>query len=365
MYKQTQHHYKHLFERQVENFIQHYFTLPLAKVNFTIALGISAGSDSVALLHYCTHLRTKYPNLKFVVLHFNHQSRPLENEQEQKFVVKLCQKYHFPYYIKNYEATDHSELAWREARKIFFAESMAKINDNCQIWLAHHLDDSWEWSQMQQAKSGNISGCLGIPVRHGKIFRPFLSVSKKQILNYLKQQTQMFLEDSTNSNTAYERNWWRIHILKSMKKKYPNVLKHYVQRSMELALELNLVLGQTGSAKNYVYDNETHLFYFESKNKIQHSIHLIKKSLHQLSKLHRMKIDKQLKSLIQCYENRKKGPISFSGSVKAFVGKNYVILTSKNNFIISNDILNVILRLQIQEEHNKNLKYSPCDNYRR
>lgn len=284
-------------------------------------------------------------------MHFNHRSRPEENEQEQSFVKTLAQTFNFNFHVESYQGTHHSEEQWRKARYNFFHTIIEKHilqhHRSPQLWLAHHLDDSWEWSLMQQAKSGNARGSLGIPVRHGAIFRPFLSVSKKQILRYLKSYSLSFVNDSSNLNTHYERNWWRLTVLKKIQKKYPQVLKHYVQRSMELALKYNLLNGQTPLAKFHILDKHTHLFHFQVHQKAQHSVALIKKSLHHLSSHNRMKLYKQLRILFESYKKKKKGPISFSGGVKAYITHNMIILTNKKEFHFSSDILSAELKIYI------------------
>lgn len=338
MFKGNSHTYQIHFERQVENFINQYSQVPLAKAKSSIAIGVSAGADSVALLRFCIACREKHPQLDFTVLHFNHQSRPEENAQEESFVKNLCQEFNLSLRIGHMAQKGQTELAWRVARQQFFSDCIKKIDAQTQLWLAHHIDDSWEWSLMQQTKSGHVQGQLGIPVRHAFIFRPFLSVSKKQILSYLKSLEQSYLEDSSNLNIKHERNWWRRTVLKKIQQKYPQVLKHYVQRQMELALELKLIYRQTAVAQRKILDAQTHHFFLEKDQKIEHSQHLIKKSLHELCQLDRMKIRKQLKSLFQSYQNRKKGPIYFSGGVKAYLGKSSFVLTNKDNF--NSDILN-------------------------
>lgn len=341
--KQSLNLYPLRFERQVENFIDDFSRFGIKKLS-TIHLGISGGADSVALLRFCYQLKIKQPHLSFVVLHFNHQSRPAENLQEQQFVEKLSLTFGFTFICESFHGSSHSEDSWRAARYNFFQKilqpELIQKDEKPQLWLGHHLDDSWEWSLMQQAKSGNIQGCLGIPVRHGHIFRPFLCVSKKHIRRYLLAKKQTFLEDSSNSDTAYERNWWRINVLNSLQKKYPQVLKHYVQRSTELALKFNLIAGQTEQAKIHIIDSQTHRFHFSDTQKAQHSAHLIKKSLHQLSSHNRMKLYKQLRILFESYKKRNKGPISFSGGVKAYLTPNTIILTNKKDYNFNNDILN-------------------------
>ena len=336
------------FERHVESFIKTYQKSALNQELRRIGIGVSAGSDSVALLLVCCYLQTQYNNINFVVLHFNHQSRPKENEQEQNFVENLCLKYGLPFISKKNISPLQNETDWRKQRQIFFKETLLE-NQLSEIWLAHHLDDSFEWSLMQQAKSGNFQSTLGIPLKNGPIFRPFLCVTKEQIESYLKIKKQKFIFDTTNNNTNYERNWWRLHILKILKDRYPLILKHYAHRSFDLALKFNLIYLQTKPGTLIKINETTHLLYIPKGSKIHHSQNLIKNSLHYLSSKNRMKISSQLRSLINAYDNQKRGPIYFSGGVRAFLNKNTIVLTNDGNF--NNEIVNDLPLQKILTTH--------------
>lgn len=316
------------FYTHIESFLNSHLDLT-QNSSIKFAVGVSGGPDSVALLYFCHYLKKKYDSLDFIILHFNHLSRPKENLEEEQFVFQLCNNLKFRFHCKkNIDPDNKTEISWRKQRQLFFQESLAQFQCHY-LFLAHHIDDSFEWSNMQRAKSGHVKGSIGIPVINGKIFRPFMCVSKNQILNFLNKSQIKFMVDSSNMNDSHERNWWRIHILDKIKKKYPKVLHHYVQYANELALKLGVIYKQTPPAKLKIIDEQTHLYHFEKMQRVQDSFHLLRKSLHVLSSKKRMKLRQQLKSVAQAYKNNKLGPIHFTGGVKAYVYRKSILITNK------------------------------------
>ena len=104
------------------------------------------------------------------------------------------------------------------------------------IWQAHHLDDSFEWSLMQRMKSCSPGACLGIPLRRGRILRPFLCLSRDQITHFCRALGVAYLDDPSNADDRFERVRLR-RVIASLKAMYPKLLKHYaVQQNEEARL---------------------------------------------------------------------------------------------------------------------------------
>lgn len=340
--------YNSKFYSHIDSFINTYFPFNLSQPSnsYKIAVGVSAGPDSIALLYICDYLRQKYKTIQFFMLHFNHQSRPIENQNEEVFVEMLCHSLQFEFISKkNKNLTSQTEHDWRNQRHSFFNKFVERYQCKS-LWLAHHIDDSYEWSCMQKSKSGHLIGTIGIPVVNGKIFRPFMCITKNQILKFLRINNIKYMNDSSNSLDKYERNWWRHHIIKKLKAKYPKLLPHYVQSANELALKFNLIYKQTPPGKKMIIDRYHHLYIFEKNQRVQDSIYLIRESLHNLSSKKRMKLRQQLRCMIQAFQNKKIGPIHFTGGVKVYTYKKSILITNREYF--NNDNVIDLIEKNIQ-----------------
>lgn len=286
---------------------------------FSIGLAVSGGIDSMALLWAAGQLKKLFPHLHFSVLHLNHQTRPEENNHEQQLVKVAALNAQFSCHLLDLDATlwqnGFQEQKARELRYAFF-QKIAQAEGLKEIWTAHHLDDSWEWSQMQMAKSGSLKGSLGIPLRKGKFFRPFMCVTKKQITRLAFKEKISYLTDSSNSDLAFERNWWRATIETPIFKKYPKTLKHYVARQNALSCNLNTHIIPYPHLKAIAHGPHSLFIAAPSKNyHFWNHRELIHLCIIQLSGKNRGQLSHEIRKLCLASMNGKKGPMNFSGGV--------------------------------------------------
>ena len=201
----------------------------LLKSGDKLGVGVSGGSDSVALLHY---LATNKDALKIelVAIHVDHQIR--ENSgQDCKFVEKLAKelgvrfckfKIDVPALAK--ERGQSLETAAREARYEVF-RSLVKKGIINKVALAHHKNDQAETILMHIFRGSGVSGAKGMEPTSEKIFiRPLLDCSKEDILAYLKRNKLEYVNDYTNEDIAYNRNFVRNVILKEICSRWPNAV---------------------------------------------------------------------------------------------------------------------------------------------
>ncbi|MFZ9001805.1 MAG: tRNA lysidine(34) synthetase TilS [Bacteriovoracaceae bacterium] len=315
--------YAQQFLSHVENFMQEYSLFPQK----TAWVAVSGGMDSMALL-WC--LNQIMPD-QIKVLHFNHGTR-VENQKEQDLIENFCKKNNLEIYTEkgHLKATQSNfEKLARDKRKLFFSQYVAKEDV---IFTAHHLDDSFEWSLMQQLKSSHIKSSLGIPVINGRYRRPFLCVSKKHIYRLVKKENIAYCEDPSNDNIRYERNFMRKHIISNIKKRYPKYLKHYVFRQNMMAHELGLnKKAPDHQLSVYRSPNEGLFIHPELKDDFGQKQNELRAEIHRLSKGHRGKINSQIEKLLASKRSHKKGPLSFSGGVKAYMETGMIYLTSSSD----------------------------------
>ena len=94
------------------------------------------------------------------------------------------------------------------------------------ILTAHHLDDSIETLLFNLIRGSKIHGLMGIPEQNGHTLRPFLGVSKTEILQKLTEENISFRIDSTNSNDVYLRNHLRLNIISEFERINPEYRKN-------------------------------------------------------------------------------------------------------------------------------------------
>jgi len=196
-----------------------------------VLVGVSGGPDSVALLHALLALQPKW-SLRLVIAHLNHQLRGSTADQEAAFVDRLAADLGIPYEIGSINVAEYGienrlslQEAAREARYTFYDEVATKHSAN-KIALGHHADDNAESMLMHLLRGTGPLGLAGIPpVRHPRIIRPLIDLTRKEILAFLELGGFEHMIDSSNLNTKYLRNRIRLELLPDLKEHYnPNMV---------------------------------------------------------------------------------------------------------------------------------------------
>lgn len=181
-----------------------------------IAVGVSGGADSVALLRFLAALRPQF-GWDLVVCHIHHGLRGAEADRDECFVRALAEQLGLPCAVSRIDAAalalrDHIsvEEAGRTARYAFFAQT---AGEGGRIATAHTLDDSIETVLMNLVRGTGLRGLCGIPRIRGNIVRPLLDCTRAEVEDYLGALGQPYCTDSTNLTDDYTRNRIRHDIL--------------------------------------------------------------------------------------------------------------------------------------------------------
>ena len=190
-----------------------------------IAVGVSGGADSVALLRFLAALRPQF-GWDLVVCHIHHGLRGAEADRDECFVRALAEQLGLPCAVSRIDAAalalrDHIsvEEAGRMARYAFFAQT---AGEGGRIATAHTLDDSIETVLMNLVRGTGLRGLCGIPRIRGNIVRPLLECTRAEVEDYLGALGQPYCTDSTNLTDDYTRNRIRHDILPRLCALNPN-----------------------------------------------------------------------------------------------------------------------------------------------
>lgn len=176
----------------------------------TLALGLSGGGDSTALLYA---LRQIAPELKLYALIVDHGLRP-ESAREAEQAGDMARDLGAHPQILRWSQPRPSQARARQARHRLLAEACHSVGAQI-LCLGHTYDDRVETLRMRAARDGNWRTMIGpakvnpAPVwpqgRGIIIARPFLGVSRAQLRRYLTAQNARWIDDPSNENPVYER----------------------------------------------------------------------------------------------------------------------------------------------------------------
>lgn len=184
----------------------------------TTLLTISGGVDSMVMLHLFA--QSPFP---FVIAHCNFQLRGKDADGDELLVKQTAEKLNILFYSIRFETKDYAEkhkisiqMAARELRYQWF-DQLARKYSYHRIATAHHQDDNIETFFVNMLRKTGLKGLRGIQPMSGKIIRPLLFASKKDIEAYATANNILFREDKSNKSDYYIRNYIRHHIIPSFR----------------------------------------------------------------------------------------------------------------------------------------------------
>ena len=223
-----------------------------------ILVALSGGPDSVFLLHFLNKFKKKF-KIELGAAHINHRLRGKDSERDELFCNVICDELSIPFYLLRKDIKSYSkknkfslEVAGRKIRYEFF-EKISKSNQYDKIATAHNADDNAETVLLNLIKGTGIKGIAGIPVRRNDIIRPILSLTKKEILDYLEVNRFEYRIDESNLSNDFERNYLRNEVISLIKKNINPVFSNSVLNTSIILQRLNLGLAEiAGGLKSTV-----------------------------------------------------------------------------------------------------------------
>jgi tRNA(Ile)-lysidine synthase len=178
----------------------------LIRANDRLALAVSGGIDSMALVHLC-----QAAGFSFEILHVNFQLRGQESDADEAFVVDFCRRHQIPCRVKRVDTKLYAsenglslQVAARQLRYAWFTELLqTEFN---KIATAHHLNDSAETFFINLLRGTGIAGLAGIPLEQNGIIRPLLFATRPGIDGYAADHQIAWREDASNQTDDYLRN---------------------------------------------------------------------------------------------------------------------------------------------------------------
>ncbi len=209
-------------------------SLPLLYGDNKVLVAFSGGADSRALFD----LTAKYCREKgsfFYAAHVNHGIRGDEAIRDRDFCVKVAEE--CPeckeLFVLNADvpkmAAESGRSLETEARLIrySFFNNIMKENGISLLATAHNADDNLETLIFNLTRGSGARGMCGIPrtrdCESGTVVRPILHMTKKEVLEYCKENSLSFVTDSTNADTDYSRNLIRAKVIPLLEEINPDL----------------------------------------------------------------------------------------------------------------------------------------------
>lgn len=203
--------YNSLFLQKVADFIVSKQLLSSDKLHL---VGFSGGADSTALL-----MSLKMIGYSVEAIHCNFNLRGSESMRDELFCENFCKQHEIPLHKLHFDTKEYAslhhisiEMAARDLRYNYF-EQLRQALDAETICVAHHQDDSVETLLLNLCTGTGLHGLTGIKAKNRAVVRPFLSVTRNEILSFLNDIGQDYIVDSSNLIDDVKRNKIRLNLI--------------------------------------------------------------------------------------------------------------------------------------------------------
>ena len=193
-----------------------------------VLVGVSGGSDSVALLHLLAALRSRL-GIDLIVGHVDHQLR-VDSAHDAAGVAALAATLGVPLECitrdVRRESTGRGCALEDAARRVRYdaLRDIARRRGAGRLALAHTADDQAETVLMRLIRGAGLTGLTGIPTARPldevTIIRPLLGFWRSELLAYLERHQLTYREDPTNRDPAFLRNRIRMQLLPLLEREY-------------------------------------------------------------------------------------------------------------------------------------------------
>jgi len=206
----------------------------------SMTVALSGGIDSVVLLHLLYQLQKKY-HFTLNAMHVHH-GLSQNADKWVKFCEKLCEKLYVPLDVEYIQLPQKKSLGIEgEARRFRYEKLLQSKSDL--IVLAHHADDQAETFLLQLIRGAGVKGLSSMAHfdETKRLWRPLLNQSKIDIESYAKHHKLKWIEDESNQNTDFDRNFIRSKVLPILKNRFNHIIKVISRSSAHLAEAQNLL----------------------------------------------------------------------------------------------------------------------------
>ncbi len=207
-----------------------------------VGVAVSGGADSVALLRLLENLHGEL-GVTLLVVHFDHSLRGEESKADADFVANLAHSSGFEYVLACEDVAAAARLnGWNPedaARRLRYAFFQRVVDEGraTRIAVAHTADDQAETVLAHLLRGTGLTGLAGIYPSIGPVVRPLLGTRRQDLRAYLRSQSQVWREDTTNTDQRRQRARIREQLLPLLERDFSPAIVGHLAELARLARE--------------------------------------------------------------------------------------------------------------------------------
>lgn len=219
-------------------------------------VGYSGGLDSAVLLHLLAQQPELKPRLKAIHVH---HGLSLNADAWLQHCQQQCELWQVPFQAEKVQLTNMKDGVEQAARTARYSAYKKYCQAGDSLLLAQHADDQLETFFMRLLRGAGLSGLTAMAAQRSlsktegnltnnstdniSLLRPLLGISRAQLEQYAQLEQLTWVEDESNQDSKFERNWWRNELLPIIWQKFPQ-RKNSVLRSIQQLQQDHLLLTE-------------------------------------------------------------------------------------------------------------------------
>ena len=215
-----------------------------------ILLAVSGGVDSMVMMSLFA--RCGYDA---VVAHCNFQLRGTESDEDEVLVAGEAARLGLRFVNRRFDTTgemertgDSMEMTARRLRYDWFYELCTEYGCTV-VAVAHHIDDSIETFFINLLRGTGLKGLTGIRNRRGRVVRPLMFATRKEITEFAVAENIPYREDSSNRSTKYLRNKIRLGLvpmIREINPKFTGLMRSNIDHLTDARLFISQAVEMIG-----------------------------------------------------------------------------------------------------------------------
>ncbi|MEB6336635.1 tRNA lysidine(34) synthetase TilS [Serratia rhizosphaerae] len=211
-----------------------------------LLLAFSGGLDSSVLLHLLIQLRRQRPELQLRALHVHHGLSSFA-DRWVAHCRQQCDSWRVPLTVRRVQLDSRAGGIEAAARAARYLTLQAALQPGECLLTAQHLDDQCETFLLALKRGSGPAGLSAMAacgaLGEHVLLRPLLGVSRQQLEHYAKQHQLDWIDDDSNQDARFDRNFLRLQILPLLLQRWPHFAEA-TARSASLCAEQEQLLDE-------------------------------------------------------------------------------------------------------------------------
>ncbi|EHM51332.1 tRNA lysidine(34) synthetase TilS [Yokenella regensburgei] len=214
-------------------------------------VAFSGGLDSTVLLHQLMCWRQQNPAIQLRAIHIHHGL----SANADDWVIhcqQLCQQWDIPLEVVRVTLVDEGKGIEAHAREARYAAFRTSLREGEALVTAQHQNDQCETFLLALKRGSGPAGLSAMPTvadfAGSELLRPLLNCSRDELLTWAQQHNLSWIEDESNQDDAYDRNFLRLRVVPVLTRRWPHFAQA-VARSAALCGEQEQLLDELLAAE--------------------------------------------------------------------------------------------------------------------